>query len=379
MTTNPNTAPDKATATSETGTGLPNTRQALEGAKAEVGILSAAGNQLKNLARDYRDLNSSERLKRVGGLVALATLGWILKKEDVEHYEEGDEEIDEEETLDDTPVEQANKKARKKPDASGKNLSQQAADPREDEVISAQQAAVNMYAIRYFEADGSKHASPNSLGKILIAEKVTPSKFILEKSGALFKEGVGSLDDFKKNLTDKLVDKSVTDPKERIRQAAVILSCCAVGRFQIVPHFFFEKMGLKTRGEEGLKDMYNYIRSTDRQIGVFKKIIEGQWNSFKDVGLVAVAYYAGDATASAYKQNPEDPRFQQKQYGGHASINEYAQKARANFAKFKSEIPGLQEIDYVAMVIESNETGKGVIYARAKQGQGISGTKAPTT
>lgn len=327
-------------------------------------LFSVAGDQLKKLALDFRDLSAQEKLQRVGGLVALATLGWILKKDDAEHYAEGTDEIDEDETVDDTPVERQYKRKRK--ESSGKE-----ADPREDEVVSAQQCAVNMYAIRYFNEDGTKHPNPNSLGKVLEAEKVTPSKFILEKSAALFKNGVGSFEDFKKTVSAKLVDVSVRDPNERLRQAAVILSCCAIGRFQIVPHFFFEKMGLQTRGENGLRDMYNFIRSTDRQISTFRKIIEPQWNRYKDVGLVAVAYYAGDNVAEAYKKNPDNPNYQSKQYGGHASINEYAQKARNNFARFKSEIPGLQELDYVAMVIEANETGRGVIYDRAKKGRGI--------
>lgn len=367
-----NTALDVAEAARKKTNGPTDTRKALDEARAETGILSAASKQLKELALNFKDMSRQERLQSVGGLVALATLGWIMSKDEAEHFDEGQQEIDEDETLAETPVEQARKKTRKAPNPARKKANTEESDPREDEVISAQQAAVNMYAIRYFEADGSKHATPNSLGKILDAEKVTPSKFILEKSDALFKNGVGSFDDFKKNVADKLVDKSVTDPAERIRQAAVVLSCCAVGRFQIVPHFHFKRMNLKTRGEEGLKDMYNFIRSTDRQISMLKKIIEGQWNTFKDVGLVAVAYYAGDDVAHSYKQNPGDPRFQNKQYGGHASINEYAQKARSNFAKYKSEVPGLQDLDYVAMVIESNETGRGVIYDRAKKGQGIS-------
>lgn len=357
------------------------TREALDMAKSKLGFLSEAGSQLKNLARDFRDLSAQERLIRVGGLVALATLGWIMKKEDAEYFEEGQDEIAEDETLEDTEPEKSHKKKKRKAEEKVKRGEMTEADkdaefdPKEDEVISSQQCAVNMYAIRYFEKDGTKHANPNQLGKVLEAEKVTPSKFILEKSSALFKDGVGSFEDFKKNVTRKLVNKSVTDPQERIRQATVILSCCAVGRFQIVPHFFFGKMGLSMRGEKGLKDIYNFIRSTDRQVAMFKKIVEGQWETYKDVGLVAVAYYAGDGTAEAYKKEPGNSRFKTAQYGGHASIHDYAQRARGNFDKFKKEVPGLQDIDYVAMVIESNETGKGVIYARAKQGQGISGTQ----
>lgn len=358
------------------------TKKALEQAKAKLGIFKEAGKQLKELARDFKTMGPKERLIKAGGLVALVTLGWILKKEDVEHLKKGQDEVGENETHKNTDAEKAHAKAKKQAEKEvedGKKTEEEMSeefDPKADEVISKKQTATNMYAIRYYKnKKGKKHSSPNSLARICMKEKAIPSTFILERSSALFKDGVGSFEDFKKNVTDKLVRKSVKDPKERIRQAAVILSCCAVGRFQIIPTFFFKSMGWKTRGEEGLRDMYNYIRSTDRQIATFKKIISGQWSRYKDPGLVAVAYYAGDKTAAAYKKNPDSDRFRKKQYGGHRSIHSYAENARRNFNKFKSECPGLKDLDYVAMTIEANETGKGIIYARAKQGKGISGTR----
>ena len=348
--------------------GAGDTQKALKEIQAKVGILSEAGKKLKELAQDFKNLDPKERLLRMGGLVALVTLGFMLKPDDAEHLAEGQGELEEDETLEDTDAEQEYRQH----EESGKEKEK---DPQNDEIITRQQSAVNMYAIRYYNPDKTLHSNPNQLARICIREKAIPSAYILEKSGALFKEGVGTFENFKKNVTGRLVRKEVKDPEERIRQAAVILSCCAIGRFQIIPTFHFKRMGWPTRGEKGLKAMYEYIRSTDRQIAVFKKIIEGQWKRYRDVGLVAVAYYAGEDTANAYKKNPDAGKFHQKQYAGHASIHEYAQKARNNFNKYKKEIPGLQEIDYVAMVIESNETGKGVIYARAKEGRGISGER----
>ena len=361
----------------ETAQEAADTKKNLDKMKHKMDVLSQAGQQLRELAQGFKHFDKQEKLRRIGGLVALVTLGLIFDKEDLERFKKGEDEIAKDETHEDTEAEKAVENAKKeaeekveKGEMTEKEMEKEF-DPKADDVISAKQSATNMYAIRYYEKDGSKHPRPNRLAKICMQEKAIPSDFILKGSSALFKEGVGTYEHFRENVSSKLVHESVKDPKERARQAAVILSCCAVGRFQIVPTFFFDKMGWPKRGEEGLRALYEFIRSTDRQITTFKKIISAQWEQFHDVGLVAVAYYAGDGTAKAYKKNPQNPRFHNKQYGGHASIDEYAQKARRNFEKYKGEIPGLKEIDYVAMVIESNETGRGIIYERAKKGQGI--------
>jgi hypothetical protein len=361
---------------------LANTQEALKKAQRKVGILSEAGKQLKELAKDFKQLDAKERLQRIGGLVALVTLSWILKPEDAEHFKKGQGTAPKNKTLKATEAEKAQAQARAEAEAKveegelSEEEMEEEFDPEEDDVISVKQSATNMYAIRYYRnKNGDKFSSPNQLGKICNKEKAIPSTYILESSYSLFKEGVGTFEHFKENVSGKLVHESVKDPKERIRQAAVILSCCAVGRFQIVPTFHFKKMDWPTRGEEGLRAMYDYIRSTDRQIAMLKRIVSGQWNKYKDVGLVAVAYYAGAKTANAYRANPDGSRFHKKQYGGHASIHSYAQKARRNFIKFKNEAPGLQDLDYVAMVIEANETGRGIIYSRAKQGKGLGSYK----
>jgi len=333
-------------------------------------------------------MTNREKLFQFGGLAVLVTLAWMTKPEDIEHYIKGQGSAKKGETLENTDAEKAyvdNKKKAKKALAEGKMTEEEMEeefDPKADEVISKKQTATNMYAIRYYKnKKGDKHSKPNGLARTCMKAGVTPSTFILEKSYALFENGVGSFSSFKKNVTDKLVHKSVTnkdkeaEKKERIRQAAVILSCCAVGRFQILPIYHFEKKNWPTSGEEGLRAMYNFIRSTERQISVFKGIISGQWSKYKDVGLVAVAYYAGGEVADAYKANPNSEKFNNTQYGGHSSINAYANSARAKFNRYKAEVPGLQDIDYAAMCMESNETGPGIIYNRARQGIGISSMK----
>lgn len=367
----------------ETASEVGETKAKLEDMRQKVGVLTEAGDQLRKLATEFRDLDKREIMRRVVGLVGLVTLGLFFKKEDIEHFRKGQEDTKEGETTEGNPAEEERHAAEAEtPQQEGEGET----DFQPDEVISRKQCATNMYAIRYYNEDKTVHEKPNDLGKICIKEKAIPSTYILERSAALFKEGIGTFDFFKKNVSDKLVQASVKDPQERIRQAAVILSCCAIGRFQIVPTYHFKKMGWPTRGEEGLRAMYEYIRSTDRQVALFKKIIEGQWNRYQDIGLVAVAYYAGEGVANAYKKNPKSPQFTEKQYGGHCSIDFYANKARKNFDRYKQELPGLSDIDYAAMTIEANETDGGFLYERAKKGEGVltgpqkrrgTGTKKP--
>ncbi|MBN2306926.1 hypothetical protein JXD20_02980 [Candidatus Peregrinibacteria bacterium] len=363
--------------------GMVDFQKKLKEFKRKAGVLSTAGQELVRLKEEFNTLTAKERLIKVCGLAALVTIGWMMKPEEAEHYMKGHEDIAENETHEGSKAEEEQKEAKEEAEeavANGEMTQEEYElnfDPNADEVVTRQMSSANMYAIRYYNEDKTVHASPNGLGQVCIAENAIPSTFILERSRALFKEGVGTFEFFKENVTKKLVPKNVKDPEERIRQAAVILSCCAIGRFQIVPHFHFKRLGWPTRGEEGLKAMYNFIRSTDRQIAVFKDIIEGQWNRYKDIGLVAVAYYAGEETADAYKKNPKASRFHHKQHGGHMSIHDYATKARNNFAKYKKDLPGLNSLDYAAIVMESNETGKGVIFDRAKEGHGISSMRIP--
>ena len=379
MALDPTKLPEQAKKAKE---GLDSTRQALDGMRGKMEFFSEIGGQLKELKENWKEMDGKEKLRKIGGLALVATLGWIFKKEDIEHFEKGHEDADEDEDLEETEGEEEyeseEEEARAKLERG--EITQEEYDAEfgmeGDETLSVKQTLTNMYAIRYYKEDGSLHEKPNGLAKICIKEGAIPSKFILKRSKALFKNGVGSFAYFKKNVVDKLVHENVKDPAERLRQAAVILSCCAVGRFQIVPTYYFDKMGWPTRGETGLRAMYNFIRSTGRQISLFKKHLKTKWEEYGDVGLMAVSYYAGDKTAKAYQKNPTAEWATKEQFGGHGSIHGYAEKARKNFAKYKKELPGLRDIDYAAICIERNESGTGgVLYAKAQQGVGISQMK----
>lgn len=334
------------------------TRSALEKMKDglfQSDVIKKVGGELQNLIEEFKegDLSGKEKVKKVVGLALFATLGGLLgfekeeiSEEDTSHFNEGRETYSEDENHSQQETEKAYE-----PLPEGKNDGFE-----EDGIVTKRQSAVNMHAIRYHEkGTGKVIQNPGGMAKKLKEKGVIPSKFILGKEGKLFKDGVGSLENFKKTV-DKLVDESVTDPNERRRQASLILASCAVGRFQILPWLHFEKMDWKYEGDAGLEAQWKYIRSSERQYALYKKIIGPMWNKFKDPGLVGVAYYSGTGTARRLQKNPSDPLWDKPQRGG-GTIRSYYEKAGRVFTGTKKEIPSVSELDAVAITIEKIESG----------------------
>ena len=220
------------------------------------------------------------------------------------------------------------------------------------------------------------------MAKYLIEENCYPSKFLIQREQP-FPNGLGSFEEFKQTISDKLVDETVTDPDERLRQAVVILGCAAMGSFGIIPWFQFEQEGLERRGEEGARNLYNWLGSIENQINSYKDILVTKWERYKgDPGTVGVSYYAGEA-AEKYMKNPRDPRWLKPQYGvskdnidltdyspdnpPRGSIRSYALKAERLFQEFKKQMPGLDDINYMAMALEKIESGGSVMYDRIQQ------------
>lgn len=352
--------------------GSGDTKKALEGAKEGVDSTKLVVGKLKNLANELGKGNKKEAMREGIGALAIATLGYIFSTEDRDRLKEGRGQPQAETAATSTPIESvsatASSTAQKAVTAVKKAGKEATGGLDSDKKSLAAQRAVNMYAINY----GPNGETRNSLAKKCKNEGATPDlKFIRENSYKLFEKGIPpSFDDFKK-CVDKLVDASVTDSNERMRQAAVILSCCAVGCFQIIPDFHFKTMGWATRGEEGLRALYDFICSTDKQIDTFKGILGPAWKRYGDPAAVAVSYYAGYGPASEYKKDPTNPKFQSTQYGGHISIAGYGERARNSYSKLSAEFPGQPPVNILAMVMEGIETGGHVIRQRLESGQGI--------
>ena len=335
----------------ETTTGTPENSEKkgfIESGLSELGqkvqVAKYVWEEMGNLYDDFNKMTLEETWDRFKGVFAMGFLGMLMSKEEFDEWTQDREDI---------------------------HVEQQSNRYEVDKNPLKRQLFVNMKAIKYFDTETKKpfEKPQGRIGKMLSEKKVKPSKFILGGSSELFKEGITDYDGFKKNVTDKLVDESVTDQKERERQAAIILSCCAIGHFQIVPRANFGKMGWSTEGESGLRDMYEFIRSTERQVDLYKKIITNLWDKYKDPGHVGVSYYSG--SAEKYRKNPMDPKFHKTQYGGHISIHGYAEKIRRLYKENKREFPTATDIDCVAMAIEKVESGGSIIRNSIINGSGF--------
>ena len=310
-------------------------QSALEELGSKVQTIADVGKEIANLYNDFEKLSWDQTFERFKGIFAMAFLGMTSWKENYEGWKK----------------EHANQQE-------GVTVIDNNKTYEQDKTPTPRQALVNMKAIKYFSLETQKPLEEkNKIGKKLVEKNVKPSIFILRKSSELFREGVGSYEDFKKTVSNKLVDPSVTDPKERERQAAIILSYCAVGNFQILPVGHFAKMGWSTEGEQGLKDMYEFIKSKDRQVALFRKIISNLWGTYQDPGLVGIAYYGGQGAANGYRRNPNSIKYNSEQYGKHISIHGYGQKIRNSYNAIKEKYPNLSNEECVQIAIEKIESG----------------------
>ncbi len=311
----------------------------------KVTVMKHVGIEMGNLYEGIKEKNLEKIFDSFKAVFAIGFLGMLMSKEEFEGWKKERKDVEKNEGVKVTEV---------------KN------NVEIDGTIEKKQRFVNMKSIQWYNLETKKpfEQHKNGFAKKLKEKNVLPSQFIMEGSSDLYKEGITSFSSFKKTTEDRLVDESITDPQERERQAALILSCCAVGRFQIVPYYHFSKLGLATEGAEGLKNMYDFICSTEMQIILYEKITDSLWNKYKDPGLVAIEYYAGGKAAAEYKKNPNSPRLLKKQYGNHGSINNYAQRARGLYAENKEKYPQAREIDCLMMALEKIESSGTVIRDR---------------
>jgi len=189
----------------------------------------------------------------------------------------------------------------------------------------------NMHAIAYnIDRKNSKTGKvekyTNDLGNILKKSNIKPPEFILKGSTSLFKkEHLKTFDTFEDRIKNKL-----TPEGGNLNQATKILSCCAIGKYQIVPIFHFQKMGWPTEGEAGRKKIYEFIQNEPLQKKLCEKITEKlakryDWNTI----LMAAAYYGGHGGARRVAKGLG----KRKEAHGYSSVEEYAYDVHGNTKK----------------------------------------------
>lgn len=106
----------------------------------------------------------------------------------------------------------------------------------------------------------------------------------------------------------------------------------AYGTYQIMP----DNWGPWSR-EAGLGA--NAPRTAANQQRVAKFKLQQYYNTFKNWGAVAAAWYGGPGAAQRYLKNPNDPYLSRKQGGGkYPSINEYIRRVTGGAAAATSGV-----------------------------------------
>jgi len=211
-------------------------------------------------------------------------------------------------------------------------------------------------------------ASMNSRNTKALNEKGITIPEAVQKltSTAMFREGIGSYEDFKKKLVETL-QPNVKDPVKQANNVAEILGRCALGKYQILPRFHFKRIGFSHTGEIGLRNMYEFLRSPAKQNELNRKIILALGRKFKgNPRAMFAAYYSGDKggyavlklSKSGETDIPEWLTKSQKMGGGtFGSIYSYSNKGMRYYKKDKVNLGSEEDILAFQQALGKVETG----------------------
>ena len=298
-----------------------NTRQELKNVKSRVERKNIRHQirEAKNLAKEY--IKDPEKRKEAMIVLGAGLLLWMFK---------GDEVLDEEfETKEE--AEQATESEMEEMTSAGLvekvDEKKQQKEPEKTEVMRDYQ----FIAIQIKASMNSRNTKALNEKGITIPEGVKKLT-----STSMFREGIGSFEDFKKKLA-KTLQPNVKDPKKQINNIAEIMGRCALGKYQILPRFHFGKLRWSHTGEIGLRNMYEFLRSPSKQDQLNRAIILRLGKRFKgNAPAMFAAYYSGDKggfailklSKSGETDVPEWLAKKQKMGGGtFGSISSYSNKA----------------------------------------------------
>lgn len=200
---------------------------------------------------------------------------------------------------------------------------------------------------------------PNLLGRELKKMNINPN--LLESASELFRSGIGDYESFQKQVK-KL------DSTGNIKKATEILARCAIGKYQIIPRFHFDKIeGWKKGGtEEKLKIIYNFLRSEESQDEFAKTIIDGlgqncEWDPY----VMASKYYGGYRAKNKMKKYREaikngkignNASLKEREAYGYTSVMDYVNKIVNNMQKYANELGDFIDLNKVPPEIDKIRT-----------------------
>ncbi len=146
-----------------------------------------------------------------------------------------------------------------------------------------------------------------------------PEKLQNAEADALFKEGVPTdFEDFKAYLDETGVN-------------AEMLKRCALGEFQVIPMYHFEKIGLNP---DSLEDLHQYLMNPAMQAQMMRALTLEYGQALNwDYKAMMVMHYAGLDDAELYQKNPDAEKLKQVAPHGYDDILTYVKKASRNMKK----------------------------------------------
>jgi len=161
----------------------------------------------------------------------------------------------------------------------------------------------------WFERNGVKvkRGTPGAKRKWALKKKPKHEPQDIPSEYAL-KYGSGKLLEKKPNSPEELVKITIAkifphtkNPEQARKNAINFLAGCALGRFQILPSANFSLLGWSSKGEEGLKNIYRFLKEPQRQIDLFEKKIMVSMKKYEgDPITTGIAYYSGGGPARTY-------------------------------------------------------------------------------
>lgn len=308
-----------------------------------------------------------ETIKSMIGIVGFLTVIELFgPKEDLEDKEKSEKETKEEveemkstgliEEFDEKEIKEKEKK-----------------DPEKDEVVKDYQTI----AIQLKAAMNKRNTKQLKNMGITIPKGIRKLTAV-----SMFKEGIGSYESFVDTLIKKLqpdevmesVDASVDQTRDyrlrtikqhKIENLAQILSRCALGKFQILPIHYFKTMGWPHEGEEGLKAIYAFLRSSKKQKEIARISVINRGKRFKgDAYAMAAAHYggpkSGEAMLKARLTGKGVEWLEKAQTMGGAtfgSIGYYARTVVKYYGKEKVNLSNAEDVDRFLEAIGKKETG----------------------
>jgi len=322
---------------------------------AKEAISNAAGTTLREISRLKDEfLKDPEAKKAVLGMAAVGFLAWVLSPEKEETQQKAEKKDEKPRKPDEQPSVIPPKKAMEElatipplPEKVLAEIEKRAGgfkklreeydnekDPQKKKKLAEQIKILFEKATGVHESGNKEYllnmyaARPDqSLGRKLKGMGIDVSPFIFNSSSSLLGGKGEYLKDFKtfKDRVCSSLQPNVKDEKDRVNKTAEILARCAVGKYQILPIYFFKGMGWEYQGEKGLENIFNFLKSESLQKQMADKIItrlgeKYDWNPL----YMAAAYYAGEKWGDKLQKAPKDPALE-KQQGRYRSIKGYAQ------------------------------------------------------